>query len=395
MLPSSALPSAPACADAAAPPGPARDAGGRAHFAVLDAWRGVAALAVAFRHINGTAFFLNGPLHSALSSAVDFFFILSGFVIAASYGERLARGFSLLRYAVLRWGRVWPLHGLMVLAYVLFETALWLRGSGGLLGGREAFTGPRDPATLLPSLMLVQAWIWPGRDLWNTQSWSVSVEMALYCGSALLWRVLGLRANWLALPAGLAALWAIALFPAGEQLLRGVAGFGFGMACWAVWPRLSALALPRPALQVAEPLLVGAALLAFATDQSLRLIDPLFVLVLLVFARAEGPISALLKTAPARWLGALSYSLYMVHMLVIGRLCDALAFVQARIGARWISVHLGGRDVILLDPLPAFGVVVAMLAVTLVAAWAAYALVEWPARDWSRRLAGRIGPQPA
>ena len=47
---------------------------------------------------------------------VDFFFVLSGFVIAATYGDRLAQGFSLLRYAVLRLGRVWPLHIVMVLA---------------------------------------------------------------------------------------------------------------------------------------------------------------------------------------------------------------------------------------------------------------------------------------
>ena len=82
----------------------------RPRFVALDSWRGIAALAVAFRHINGTAPFLNGQFHGNLRLAVDFFFVLSGFVIAMSYGERLAQGFSFLRFMVLRWGRVWPLH---------------------------------------------------------------------------------------------------------------------------------------------------------------------------------------------------------------------------------------------------------------------------------------------
>jgi len=355
------------------------------HFVVLDSWRGIAALAVALRHINGTAFFLTGSLHSYLSCAVDFFFVLSGFVIAASYGERLARGFSPLRFLALRWWRVWPLHATMVLVYLLLETILWLKGAGGVLSGREAFTGPREPITLLPTLLLLQAWIWPGRDLWNVQSWSISVEMALYVGAALLWRGLGARANWAGLVLALVALWGLGAGLLYDGMLRGVAGFGLGMACWALWPRIAAWRLPRAVPVLLEPALVGAVLAGLALEAPLALLDPLFAAAVLVFAREEGPVSRLLQSAPARGLGALSYALYMVHGLVIGRVFDLVAFAQGRLGGRWVAAHLGGADQVLLAPLPALGLVLVMLAASLGVAWLAMTLVERPVRQWSRR----------
>ncbi len=370
----------------------------RPRFTVLDSWRGIAALAVALRHINGSAPFLSGDFHGSLRHAVDFFFVLSGFVIAASYGERLAAGFSLPRFMALRWGRVWPLHAVMVLLYLALECALALNGTGGVLAGREPFTGPRDLAALPASFLLLQAWIWPDRDLWNVQSWSISVELGLYLGAALLWRVLGARAGLASLILGLAALVALhsewALWP---PVLRGIAGFGLGMACWIIWPRVAALTLSGPAAAALELGLVAAIIAALAAQAGYAVLDPLFALAVLAFAREQGPVSRLLSTAPLRWLGVLSYALYMVHGLVLGRAFDALAFLQAQVGAEWVSARLGGEDLLLLPPLPALAVTLAMLAAAVAAAWIAWHFVEWPARAWSRRaaLAVRVTPAPA
>lgn len=364
-----------------------------ARFEVLDSWRGVAALAVALRHINGTAPFLSGDFHGALLHAVDFFFVLSGFVIAASYGQRLAGGFSLPRFMVLRWGRVWPLHAAMVLIYLALETALALKGAGGVLTGREPFTGPRDLAALPASFLLLQAWIWPERDLWNVQSWSISIELGLYLGAALLWRAFGARAGLVGLVLALVALAGLqSSWDLPDSALRGIAGFGLGMACWSAWPRVHALALSAFAAALLELGLVAAIIAALATQQAFYVLDPLFAVVVLTFAREQGPVSRLLFTAPFRWLGVLSYALYMVHGLVLGRAFDLMAFAQARFGASWVSAHLGGEDLLLLPALPALVVTLAMLAAALAVAWLAWRFVEWPARAYSRRLAARIGP---
>lgn len=365
----------------------------RPRFVALDSWRGLAALAVAFRHINGTAPFLNGQFHGNLSLAVDFFFVLSGFVIAMRYGDRLAQGFSVLRFMVLRWGRVWPLHAAMVLAYLILETVLWLKGSGGVLAGREAFTGPRDPATLLPSLLLVQTWIWPGRDLWNVQSWSISVEIALYIGAALLWRTLGRGAYPVALVLAAIALWLLTRTALPDQMLRGVAGFGLGMACWAIWPRVRAFPLPRLHATVAEIGLIAVLLLWLAAPRYLAAMDLLFAVMVLLFAREQGLVSRVLVTAPFQLLGVLSYGIYMVHGMVNGRAIDFVQLVQSRLGANWVEARLGGEDLVLLPPVPALALACAMLALSVLAAWFAHVLVERPARDLSRRLAARIGRQ--
>ena len=339
-------------------------------FVVLDSWRGIAALAVALHHLDGSAPFFASTLHGELSRAVDFFFVLSGFVIATSYGQRLAHGFPFTRFMMLRIGRIWPLHAALVLVYLALEMGLWLHG-GGSGGDRAPFTGPRDLATLVPALLLLQAWIWPGRDLWNVQSWSVSVELGLYVGAALLWRLAGPRANLVGLALALTALTVLA-GSAGlsDQVLRGIAGFGLGMACRTAWPWVEALVIPSFAAAILELLLVGAVIFALATGQSVVLDDGLFAVMILLFGREQGPLSRLLRTAPARWLGVLSYALYMVHGLVFGRIFDLLGAVQTRLGGQWVSSHLGGGDQLLLPPLPAALVVAATL---------------------SRRLAARIG----
>lgn len=371
---------------------PATPAFAADRFTVLDSWRGIAALAIALRHINGTAPFLSGDFRGSLRHAVDFFFVLSGFVIAASYGVRLAGGFSLARFMVLRWGRIWPLQAVMVLIYLVLECVLAVQGTGGVLVGREPFTGPRDLAALPASFLLLQAWIWPGRDLWNAQSWSVSIELGLYLGAAVLWRVAGMRAGLIGVALALGALAALQLdWPLSYPALRGIAGFGLGMGCWSLWPRVRALVVPGVAAALLELGLVAAIIAALAAQAPFLVLDPLFAVVVLVFAREQGPISRVLFTAPFRWLGAVSYALYMVHMLVLGRAMDALAFAQRQFGASWVSARLGGED-LLLPALPALAVTLAMLAVTLGAAWAAWRLIEWPARTYSRRLAERIGP---
>jgi hypothetical protein len=361
-------------------------------FVVLDSWRGIAALAIVLRHISGSGPLLEGPVHEGLSLAVDFFFVLSGFVISVSYGDRLTRGFPMLRFMALRWGRIWPLHAVMVLLYALLELGLLFHGAGGMPAGREAFTGPRDLAALPVSFFLLAAWLWPGRDLWNTQSWSVSVELGLYLGAALLWRMSGRWANALGTVLAVAAMTTLWQFDSAYyEILRGIAGFGLGMGCWGLWRQWSAVPLAPGIATALELAALPLILLVLGYSTNYFQVDLLFALTVLLFAREAGAVSRALGTAPARWLGAISYSLYMVHMFVVGRICDVIAVVQEWVGARWIITRLGGEDTLLLAPLPATLVALGMVGISLIVAWLAWRFVEWPARAASRRLAARIG----
>ena len=64
-------------------------------YAALDALRGICATMVVLYHIRPTGWLTANPLATHAWLFVDFFFVLSGFVIAASYRGRLSEGFSL------------------------------------------------------------------------------------------------------------------------------------------------------------------------------------------------------------------------------------------------------------------------------------------------------------
>jgi peptidoglycan/LPS O-acetylase OafA/YrhL len=89
------------------------------HYLALDGLRGVAALAVVLLHV--AVFFRLSfvPGHAYL--AVDFFFMLSGFVIARAYSQRLENGLAVREFLAIRLIRLYPL---VLLGVVLGTIAL-------------------------------------------------------------------------------------------------------------------------------------------------------------------------------------------------------------------------------------------------------------------------------
>jgi peptidoglycan/LPS O-acetylase OafA/YrhL len=85
----------------------------RRHIATLDGLRGFAALIVVWLHMTTEAFKVSTPYRGYL--AVDFFFILSGFVIAGAYEQRLLVGMPFSEFVRIRLIRLYPL---IVLAIV-------------------------------------------------------------------------------------------------------------------------------------------------------------------------------------------------------------------------------------------------------------------------------------
>lgn len=75
-------------------------------YYTLDGMRGVAAIAVVLHHI-GLA--VNEKLAQSGHIAVDFFFALSGFVLALAYTKRLSEGIGFLRFMQIRAIRLYPL----------------------------------------------------------------------------------------------------------------------------------------------------------------------------------------------------------------------------------------------------------------------------------------------
>ncbi len=100
------------------------------HYALLDGLRGVAALLVVFYHIfEGLSFAAGGTPITVVNHgylAVDFFFILSGFVIGYAYDDRLGRTMTLGNFFKRRLIR---LHPMIVMGALLGFVAFLVQGS--------------------------------------------------------------------------------------------------------------------------------------------------------------------------------------------------------------------------------------------------------------------------
>ena len=127
-------------------------------FAALDSLRGVAAIGVAAYHIHGSGLLFNSALVRSGWLWVDFFFVLSGFVIAASYGDRLAQGFAVRRFMLLRLGRIYPLHIAMLALYLGIELLRLIFQPDGR-SANPPFAGLRSPEYLLASTLLIQTFL--------------------------------------------------------------------------------------------------------------------------------------------------------------------------------------------------------------------------------------------
>ena len=373
------------------PADPAQPAAAHRYIA-LDSLRGIAALAVTVFHLQVREGFAAWPFFRASNQFIDFFFVLSGFVIASTYGDRLARGFPIGTFLWLRLGRIWPVHMVVLAIYLAIEIALALSGMSH--GGRVPFTGTRDPWALIPTALLAQAFVMPGVETWNTQSWSISVELGLYLAWACAWRVLGRFAVPLAVVQAvlLLAAWEVTPQAIGNQVwaVRGFAGFGLGIGLCAIerYVATRGRALPVCAATALEAaMLIGLVLVVQPTTPH-YMSELLFAALVLVFAFGRGWLARLLGTAPFVFLGTISYSLYMVHGFVIGRTLDVLTLAQRWTGARLVEHPAGAMGLLVTPRWTSDGLTLAIVALAIALAWLTWRWIEEPCRRWSRNRVG-------
>jgi peptidoglycan/LPS O-acetylase OafA/YrhL len=109
------------------------------------------------------------------------------------------------------------------------------------------------------------------------------------------------------------------------------------------------------------------------------------MVLLIIYAAEKGAISRLLLSAPARLLGTLSYSIYMVHLFVMGRLLDVLKVLSPHFGGQIVQPDGHGGKMIQAAWYVGDGWTLVLLALVLPAAWL-LSLCGMPARALSRRL---------
>ena len=260
------------------------------------------------------------------SIGVNFFFVLSGFVIMLAYGDRIRSWRSAADFTIARVGRLWPLH---MFTLFVFGAYLLLRWAADRYAGF-----PVDDAAI-PDLLL---WQFARQALMlhgfanetlneiNPVSWSIAVEFWCYL----------LFASVTVIRKRLFTAFAAAVFLALSFLvLSGAMEVPFGNARAGLWRAiyyftLGALAylayaqLRRRGRTVGTPVELGV-LLAFATVIHLWRELPMqevwgalvFAPGMVLLAIGNGAVTRMLNTDFFRMLGDRSYSIYMLHMIVL------------------------------------------------------------------------------
>ncbi|MEL0036836.1 MAG: acyltransferase, partial [Gammaproteobacteria bacterium] len=141
-------------------------------FRVLDSFRGLCAIFVVLYHLKVIGAFSEWSFFRNSGIFVEFFFILSGFVL--THGYAFKSNLSFKNFISSRVFRLFPLHVLVLFAFIVLELGKWLISSQiNVTLNNAAFTGDYSPKFILPNLLLIHAWFESFNPLsFNTLSWS-------------------------------------------------------------------------------------------------------------------------------------------------------------------------------------------------------------------------------
>jgi exopolysaccharide production protein ExoZ len=335
----------------------------------VESGRGLAALAVVLYHCGNM---MNLPQYSGAIGlngifrfgylGVDFFFVLSGFIIYLVNAKMHGQISEIPRYFVRRIARIFP--------------AYWVIFLGGLLVNQLI---QRDKVAITSTFLVAELFLVNAGDLFIGPAWTLQNELLFYAVfaafffskrlgilSLCVWLILTISAR-LAAPELLspASPWMVkTLTPYAMHFLTGVL-VGFWYVEKLDSKKLFAgLALIFCSALSFQPTVHDDSLLSFLVSATA------FGAVLLVLLVLEAQGVKAFK--PLVWLGKISYSLYLVHIFAIGYLFAALA----RLG-----VYKKIPESIL------------FLSITLIScflAWCIYELVEKPAVKFGQTLAAKL-----
>jgi peptidoglycan/LPS O-acetylase OafA/YrhL len=360
-------------------------------FLVLDAWRGIGAIAVIVFHFS---FICSSHISMALVNSnaalfVDFFFVLSGFVISAVYLDRLKAGYPIKDYILLRLGRVYPVHFLVLMMFLALELAKYF-----IDYGHPPFTSEyKSFHSLIANIFLVQGLGFYDIMTWNAPSWSISTEFYTYIAFAVCVVLFRNRIIWVALAAMLICT-AFFVYLHIENIedtyqhffIRCIFSFSAGVLCYRFSLRLTDRIKQTNLILGSVPEFIVTLLALWALlviDRQLCLIVLPYVLfvVVLVFSWERGIMSKYLKSKFFLFLSMLSFSTYMLHFFILSCIENVVKIAQGHFGIEMTrTVQIYGKDMTVIGFSETQGdiLVAAYVVVTLIASAFMFFLVEKP-----------------
>jgi peptidoglycan/LPS O-acetylase OafA/YrhL len=287
------------------------------------------ALWVVFHHLTGRHMMLESwaqslptSLHEIIRGgylAVGTFFVLSGFVLARSYGPTAWNRKNLIRYGVGRFARVYPAYllSLLIVSPYIFKFLF--------TPGRPSTA---EKASVLASYVFVlQGWAERATVHWNTPAWSLSCEFFFYLCFPLFAFCLRKKRR-ITVATALVATVALPLLlarlgvPDYWKPLTHMADFLLGIGAAGVYDRVSRSGswMARRGWWLYCPAVAGGAILVAFPDlvtgwtTLTAALRPMNVALVIGLGLGGGLPARLLSTRIASTLGNASYSLYILHV---------------------------------------------------------------------------------
>lgn len=332
------------------------------YLATLDGLRGIAAIGVVVHH-TGNALHLAHGFHRGYLF-VPFFFTLSGFVVAKSYEPRLGTSLSLKDFTVIRLIRLVPM--------------IWLSAVLDMILGQSI-------GSALLAFFVIPSFFGNGAMFpANAAEWSLFFELVGNFFHALAFKILGIGVLVVVLAVSLGCLtlavstahsvnigWHTNTFWGGASLFTACYVIGILIHRWTPLLRgIKVLRLPYVVILAVFifPFLAHGALgtITFGVLDMLCAVV-LFPLVIVAASVAEiGP----LADRCCRWLGAISYPLYIIHLPLVDFLSKHASDAQLGLGATYAA-----------------GVAIILIAIA--AGWIALRYYDAPFRAMLTKLARR------
>jgi len=356
----------------------------RREIVPLTSLRGLAAMAVVAHHLvpkleglfPGRTFdtFDRGYL------GVDVFFVLSGFVIAYNYADRIRSRADYRAFLGYRLARIYPLH-----LATLVGVVLMVHGAQAL--GLHIWRPERYALDehLLLHLTLTHAWGFEEGLRFNLPSWSISAEWFAYLLFPLFWAVarragrrgagVGAACSVLVSVLVLRSLGHDLNMPGPHALVRIGGEFLAGCLLYRSFQLRSSASIAASTV-VESSLLLGVVLLAVSpwADPGMALGA---VLAVHLLATGRGPLVRAVAHPSLAWLGTISYSIYLTHLPLLSVLERALPATALWGTSAAVRVATAALHVVLVVLVGAVG----------------YYAVEEPARRVLRRLVRRRVPR--
>ena len=368
----------------------------------LDGLRGLSALFVALFHFDALhSLYWAGWLRH-LYPVLTFFFLVSGFVMAMTYGHQIHDLRSSAAFAVRRAGRLWPVHLFALVTLVLLELIRALLGYFGVSrSGSSAFTGHFSLFSLVENVFLIQSWALYKPFSWNGPAWTMSTELIAYllfvtlilAVGQLQWRIAG--AFLLAAVGSAGYAWETELWKnlEGISIAWCIEGFFFGYVLYYAWRRWPIRSRSLGSVVEIGAFVAWAAIVHMGGPGWTWLIL-LSLMAALIYAVASerGVLSQVLRARSLVWLGQISLPIYLLHIPILVALNGALRIIERTLGPLYSPNSVPNRPFVIdfghvwmadLLTLAYFATVIGLSALT-------HYYIEAPSRDFFGGLARRI-----